>query len=145
MTIPHPFLPPRFQKLAQNRNMILLLDQDLTLHVRWEGARRYEHHPLTPQAACRLIQEVQSRMVKYRRDIQIFSRFIEQNAEQPFENSRALDPVRWPKQETPGADKQEIDVSEVVAEAEIGEALEAERMAERGGESPMPTMENEYE
>jgi hypothetical protein len=86
--LPHPFLPPRFQEVSQSRNLILLLDRDLTLHLRWEGARRHKHWPLTPRAAAGLIRDVLSRMTAYRKDMQDFSRFIERVAEQPFEDPR---------------------------------------------------------
>ncbi len=142
MTIPHPFLPPRFQKLSKNRNMVLLLDRDMTLHVRWEGSRLHEHHPLTPGAARGLIREVSSRMTKYRREVQVFSRFIGQKAEEPFEDNRSPDPLRWKERELPAASRiEENPAQEVVAnitvETRIGEALEAEHLLSKGGESPM--------
>ena len=141
MIIPHPFLPPRFQKLSKNHNMILLLDRDMTVHIRWEGSRLHEHHPLTPRAARGLIREVQSYMTKYRREIKVFSRFIEQKAEEPFEDSRAPDPFRWKNKELPPAPKREERDQEVVAnitvDARTEEALEVERLLSGGGESPM--------
>ena len=143
MIIPHPFLPPRFQNLAKGRNMILLLDRDMTLHIRWEGARMHEHHPLTPGAVRRLMKEVFTRMTKYRRELQVFSKFVDENAEQPFDDPRAPDPLRWKEREMPVAAKEEPEEEdeaiEVTAHIEVGvsEQLEAERMLNRGGESPM--------
>lgn len=143
MIIPHPFLPPRFREMSENRNMILLLDRDMTLHIRWEGSRMHEHHPLTPRSARRLVREVLKRMTTYRADLQVFSRFFEQNAEQPFDDPRAPDPLRFKEREMPPASKiEDPEEHEVVAEVEIEEQLEAERMIELermdiGGESPM--------
>ncbi len=137
MIIPHPFLPPRFQKSAKNRNMILLLDRDMTLHIRWEGARLHEHHPLTPQAARRLIEEVLGYMTKYRRELKVFSRFIGEWGEQPFDDPRAMDPLRLKEREAPSASL------EVREEVRVHETLRAGRLPERmrgmgrGGESPM--------
>lgn len=140
MNIPHPFLPPRYQELSNNRNMILVLDRDMTLHVRWEGSRLHEHHPLTPRATRHLIREVLARMTKYRREIQVFSRFIEQSAELPFDDPRALDPIRIKEREFPPAEpivEEDDEAVEVSAEVEIREQLEGQQLAEQGGESPM--------
>jgi len=147
MILPHPLLPPRFQDLSEDRNMILFLDQDMTLHVRWEGARIHEHHPLTPGAVNRLVKEVLRNMSKYRKDLEIFNRFVRQNAEQPFEDDRPLDPFRFKERELPPAERiaeEENRTIEITAEIEIGisDQLEAERMdlsipADFGGEAPM--------
>ena len=139
MIIPYPFLPPRFQKLASNRNMILLLDQDLTLNVRWEGARMHEHHPLTPRAASRLIRDVLEHMSKYRRELGIFSRFVERYGALPFDDQRCLDPIRTKQRKLPPAFREEgrgeEDTStDVVATISLAKT-------EMGGESPMPMME----
>ena len=124
MIIPHPFLPPRFRELARERNMILLLDQDMTLHIRWEGARMHEHHPLTPGAVRRLIKEVLRYMTQYRRELKVLARFIDGFAEMPFEDDRPLDPIQWPKKKGLTCafleEKEEEDQSiEVGAEVEI--------------------------
>ena len=141
MIIPHPFLPPRYQKLSQERNMILLLDRDMTLHIRWEGSKLHEHLPLTPRAARGLIRECLGRMTKYRRDLQVFSKFIEENAEQPFDDPRALDPIRFKERELPPAqpleEETEDTATELVAEIQLSNP-------EIGGESPMPMMEEFY-
>jgi hypothetical protein len=137
MVVPHPFLPPRYLEKARNRNMIILLDQNMTLHVRWEGSRRHEHLPLTPRATRGLIREVLDRMAKYRRDLKAFSTFVEKNAEQPFDDVRAPDPVRWKKRELPNATKDPEVVAEIEINAEMEEAIQAEHLLEQGGESPM--------
>jgi hypothetical protein len=130
--------------------MILLLDQDMTLHVRWEGSRLHEHRPLTPKAAARLIQEVLKYMSKYRKDMQVFSRFIMQSAEQPFKDKRPFDPVRLKNRDLPPANRADKDYEgneavDVGVEVEILEALEGERIEGLGGESPMPSIESNYE
>ncbi len=120
--------------------MVLLLDQDLTLHVRWEGARLHQHHPLTPRAARRLMQEVVGNMSKYRRELQIFSRFIEQRAEQPFGGLRVLDPAQRENQLPPAFkdEEQESRPAEVAAQVDISRS-------ELGGESPMPEVGEVHE
>lgn len=95
-TIPHPLLPPRFREICEDRNMILLLDQDLTIHVRWEGERMSEHHPLTKGATRRLIREVLRKAKEYRRDLEIFARFVDQKAEEPFDDDR-YELIRLPR------------------------------------------------
>jgi hypothetical protein len=67
------------------------LDWDLTLNVRWEGARLFEYQPLTPAQAARLLREVSERAAQYRKELQTFSDFIQSAAEQPSESVR-LDP-----------------------------------------------------
>jgi len=140
MIIPHPFLPPRFQNLSENRNMILLLDRDMTLHVRWEGSRIHEHHPLTPGAVNRLVKEVLRKMSKYRGELEVFNRFIQRNAEQPFDDPRALDPIRFKVRKLPPAGKieeKEDTAIEVTARIQLPSP-------ELGGESPMGPMEEEF-
>lgn len=63
--------------------MLLLLDQELILHVRWEGDQVHEYDPLTPRAARRLIKESLANMTEYRREVGIFTRFITAWAESP--------------------------------------------------------------
>ncbi len=138
LVVPHPFLPPRLLEKAKNRNMIILLDQSMTLHIRWEGSRMHEHLPLTPRATRRLVLEVLDRMAKYRREIKVFSTFIERWAEEPFDDARYPDPVRWKKKEMPTAARiEEEQAQEVIALIEPEASCEAERSLGRGGESPM--------
>ena len=116
--------------------MILFLDQDLTLHVRWEGARIHEHHPLTPGAVNRLVKEVLRRMSQYRKDLEIFNRFVRQNAERPFEDDRPLDPYHFKERELPPAGKiveEEDRTIEITADIHLP--------AELGGEGPMGSEE----
>jgi len=140
MVVPHPFLPPRFRKLAEGRNMIILLDRDMTLHVRWEGARVHEHHPLTPRATQGLIREILRYMTKYRRELQVFSGFVGSCAEQPFDDPRALDPVRFKDKPLPAAPKEKEKKAEENLPIEITATVSLP-MYEMGGESPMPMME----
>ncbi len=118
--------------------MILFLDQDMTLHVRWEGARIHEHHPLTPGAVNRLVKEVLRNMSKYRKDLEVFNRFIQQNAEQPFEDDRPLDPFHYKGRELPPAEK--------IAEKEEDHTIEVtaniQLPAELGGENPIGSGES---
>ena len=86
--IPHIFLPPRYRKICENRNMVLVVDEELVIHVRWEGALHDEYLPLTPKAACHLIKECTVRMTNYRRDLGVFSRFVKNEGEAFSGNSR---------------------------------------------------------
>jgi len=137
--IPHPFLPPRFRRISENRNMILLIDQELTAHVRWEGARLAEHHPLTVGATRQLIREVMRNMTRYRRELGIYGRFIEEYTEEPFDDER-YESFRLVK-ELPTAvlDKtketaKETDVVELKASLLAGTSA----CSSMGGESPFP-------
>ena len=137
LIIPHPFLPPRFQNQSDQRNMILLLDRDMTLHVRWEGSRLYEHQPLTPRATYRLIQEVLKNMTTYRRGLRVFSKFVEGWGEQPFEDERTLDPIRAQERKAPDAPRIEQEEDKPIELIATLETL-LDATSEAGGESPMP-------
>ena len=142
-TIPHVFLPPRFKEISKDRNMILFMDLDTVMNVRWEGARQDEHHPLTPGACRRLFKECISNMKKYRKDLNAFSRFVDSEAEHPFwdprENSLTKDREEKPAPST----EEEAQGEEIIAvlgpdgklmQGTVSELLEDEM----GGESPMP-------
>ena len=138
--IPHTFLPPRFRKLKEKQNLILLLDQDLTLHVRWEGSRHHEHHPLTPRAAQHLARECLAYMRKYRRELQVFSRFIGEMGVQPFDDPRPLDPARLEEPKEAVAPKKET--RRILRGAEMPVEI---GQSDLGGESPLPPTEGFYE
>lgn len=87
--IPHPFLPPRYRKICENRNMVLILSPNYTLHIRWEGARRGERISPTPGEVRRLLREVKRNISKYNQELKVFSKFVDEWAEEP--NS---DPVK---------------------------------------------------
>jgi hypothetical protein len=93
-TIPHIFLPPRFQKLSHNRNMIVVLDPDQVVSVRWEGAQLEDYQPLTSKAASRLIRECLTKMSDYRRDLTILEGFVVAEAEDPFWDPRDCSPQK---------------------------------------------------
>ena len=59
----------------------------------------HEHSPLTPRAASRLLKEALGNMNAYRRELGVFSRFIERHGQAPFNDARALDPIRTKKRE----------------------------------------------
>jgi hypothetical protein len=138
--IPNSFLPPRFRKLPEQRNLILLVDQDLTIHVRWKGARFHEHHPLTPREAQQLIRESLGYMKKYRRELQIFSRFIGEMGEQPFDDPRPLDPANSQEPQEAAAPKEKR--QKVLSEVEMSVEVDRSKL---GGESPLPQTEEFYE
>lgn len=129
LTIPHPLLPPRFHDLCENRNMILVLDDSMTIRVTWEGSRFEEYYPLNPAAAGRLLAEVQSNMTNYRRDLQIFERFIRQWGEKPFDVPRFLDPPLGTTPDEQGAERE----AEVVADisTESNELTTSESLRQR--------------
>lgn len=137
-TIPHPFLPPRFRKVCKNRNMLLLLDRDMTIHVRWEGERMSEHRPLTKGATRRLVREVLRKMKGYRIELGIYARFIERWAEEPFNDDRYESIQRAP--DPPKAEK-EVPKDPVSTGTEISANIELElsEMPQNvGGSSPLP-------
>ena len=95
--IPHPLLPPRYHRLSEQRNMVVFLGLDFTIHIRWEGARRNEWHSITPKAFARLMREVMKRMTQYRRDLGVFARFVEAVGEHPDSDPRLDSPFYWRK------------------------------------------------
>jgi len=144
--IPHPFLPPRFRKISENRNMILLIDQDVTMYARWEGERLERHQPLSKGAVRQLLREVTQRMKDYRRDLEIYGRFIESQGEEPFGGSRYEFPTI--PRELDGAEQKKVEIKpdkdntpKLTAYLLMGTSA-AEDM---GGESPIPRGEWENE
>ena len=142
--IPHVFLPPRFKKVSRNRNMIMFMDMDTVLHVKWEGSRQDEHHPLTPGACRRLFKECIRNMKKYRKDLDAFSRFVDDEAEVPFWNPRR-DSLNKDQEEkpAPSVEEEEQEEEEIITamrpngklvQGKISDFLEEEM----GGESPIP-------
>ncbi len=132
--IPHPLLPPRFREISEDRNMILLVDLDMTVHVRWEGERMVEHHPLSTGAVRRLMREVRRNISDYRRDLEIYARFIDSECEAPFDDER-YEAYRLPEP-APVAEQEgtKVPVTEITAEL----FLELEKARAGGGESPFP-------
>ncbi len=136
--IPHPLLPPRFREICGGCNMILLLDRDLTIHVRWEGERLAEHHPLTKGATRRLIREVLRKAREYRRELEVFGRFIDQQGEEPFDDDR-YEIIRLPK-DPPKAEREasndtEDSVIEIPAVIPLGSSRQSLCV---GGSTPLP-------
>lgn len=121
--------------------MVLFMDLDCVLHVRWEGARQDEHRPLTPGAVRRLLKEVGQNMKKYRRDLDVFARFSDKTAEAPFWDPR--EDSLHKDREDKVAEVESEEPEEIVAvlgpdgepiQGKVSDFLEAEM----GGESPMP-------
>jgi len=86
--IPHTFLPPRYREMAERHNMILVFDRDMTLHVRWEGVRLLEWNSISSGEARRIVSSVLRHLAHYEREVRVFSRFLDANAELPFEDPR---------------------------------------------------------
>lgn len=84
--IPHPFLPPRYRKECAGRNMIAILDLDQTIHLRWENARLSPWMSPTPGEFRRIISYSLEKLQKYKRDLQTFGNFVDQVAEEPFQD-----------------------------------------------------------
>ncbi len=142
-TIPHVFLPPRFKDISKDRNMILFMDLDTVMHVRWEGARADEHHPLTPGACRRLFKECISNMKKYRKDLDAFSRFVDIEAEVPFWNPRENSLTKdRPETPAPSVDEEEQEEEIIAVVGPNGDLIQGTvseiLKEEMGGESPMP-------
>jgi hypothetical protein len=138
--LPHVFLPPRFKEISEDRNMILFLDIDQVMHVRWEGALQDSHHPLTPGACRRLFRECVRNMRKYRKDLDAFSRFVDKTAEEPFWDPR-VSSLSKPRPEKPAEAIKDPEPEEIIAVVDnTGKLVEGtfSDLSESGGESPMP-------
>lgn len=134
VTIPNIFLPPRFRKISEGRNMILFMDRDVTLHVRWEGVNMPAHQPLTKRATNRLIQDVLRAMAKYRTDLYIYARFMERWADDPMPSDR-YDETLYERIPPPAKEEPEtVSGEEIVAQLTSEDLLRFTG----GGESPMP-------
>lgn len=132
--IPHIFLPPRFQKISQGRDMILVLDLDLVVHVHWENTLLEQHRPLTLAEARRLFRECTRNMQKYRGDLSTFARFVDRHAEEPFWDPRKDSAEDEPKKEP---------TASIVEEGETGDNMQTQRDCSdppqgQGGEIPIP-------
>jgi hypothetical protein len=147
--LPNIFLPPRYQKISKGKDLLLRLDHDFTLHVRWSGLVLTQHHALTIQEAKRLIREVRINRERFSRDLLVFETFIVKNSEKPTEKNRY--PLLTPERKVEGA-------KELEDEKFIAEQIEAEVNLERkvsaeiripstseettlGGESPCPKID----
>lgn len=119
LVIPHPLLPPRFRILSEERNMILILDENMVTRITWEGSRMEEYQPLNPAAAGQLLKEVCDRIIKYRRDLQGFEAFIREWGEKPFDEPQPLDPPPYAVREKPAAKCEKEVEEEVTVLAEI--------------------------
>lgn len=124
-TIPNVFLPPRFRKLAEGRDLILLFDEDFTLHVRWVGERRSQHMPLTRGQALRLMSEALRYMVRYEENLQEFKLFVDEFAEEPLDKERYQNGGSQEEEEAPRT-------------AQVGSEEEGLAVNSAGGESPCP-------
>lgn len=136
--LPHVFLPPRFKEISKDRNMILFLDVDQVMHVKWEGALQDSHHPLTPGACRRLFKECVRNMRKYRKDLDAFSRFVDKTAEEPFWDPRTFSGSKPRPEKTAEAieDPEEI-IAAIDNKGQLVEGTVSD-FIESGGESPMP-------
>lgn len=126
-TIPAVFLPPRFRRIATGRDMILCLNEDMEILVKWSGTQPEPHQPLTPKGFGRLIREVRRNISKYRRDLDVFSRFVSAKAEEPFWDPRR-DSLHADREEQPAELSQESQ-EEVVAVL-IGDELVRGKVSE---------------
>jgi hypothetical protein len=150
--VPHPFLPPRYREMANNRNMILVLDECMTVRIRWEGSRFEEYSPLNPAAAGHLLKEVRANMTKYRTEVRVFEDFIRKYAEKPLDLDRPLDPWYRDRDRTLEAKRVQssegTDEVEVEVVADLGPPIKSFSFQgvseEQGGESPMGDPDLEF-
>lgn len=94
--IPHTFLPPRYVKEGERRNLIVMLDRDLTVHLRWENSRLGNWANITPGEFRRLMRECLNKESKYRADLKVFADFVGERAEAPFEDPIYDEPLALP-------------------------------------------------
>ncbi len=146
--IPEVFLPPRFRGLSEGRDLLLMLDDDLTIHIRWQKEGFHVHHPLTPGAARRLVRESLRNMEKYKKELKIFGEFVDEVGEEPFEDERYHDGYCYERKTVPPAkrDRSE-DEGERTATIRNFPSLRAlarmireQDSTESGGESPCPNV-----
>lgn len=138
--VPNAFLPPRFRRDSEGQDLSLLVDQDLTIYVYWKGERLERYTPLTKGETRRLLREVKRSMAAYRRDLDIYGRFIETWGEEPFEDPRsgpsfsiAGPPVA--RMEEPEEDNNEDLAGDIVASVTPRTSID-----KLGGESPLPDL-----
>ncbi len=86
--VPPLFLPPRFRALSKGRDLLLMMDDDFTIHIRWHNEDFHTHHPLTPGAARRLVGEIMKYIQQYKEHIKVFGKFVDEYAEQPWDEER---------------------------------------------------------
>lgn len=132
--IPHPFLPPRYQKRCENRNMILLIDLDFIAHIKWEGARIEDWCSPTPGELRTLLRQVQVKVKKYQKQMVVFSKFVDGAVDEPFGNP--IDDDLSSKRKPKNAELIEDDKINLIVDINLGgidrmkdEALES--LAER--------------
>lgn len=97
LRLPYIFLPPRFEKISNNRDLILLFKDDFTLHVRWSGALEITHHQISRSAAFSLILYVKETMSRYRTELAVVERFLDAYAENDLQEYRGREPTEWDK------------------------------------------------
>lgn len=132
--IPHLFLPPRYLKDSNRRNLVAILDRDLTIHLRWENARMSPWANITKGEFKRLVSDALRRMMQYQPELKIFGDFVNEVAEAPFEDPMYDEPI--PSVDVvEKASREEEDIPVVVARIKRTPTYAV------GGESPLPDME----
>lgn len=126
--IPHPLLPPRYRKVCESRNMIVTLDVENTIQLRWENARLMTWMSPTPGEFRTIVSYAMKKIQQYRRDLETFGDFVDRVAENPF-----LDPI-FDDGEVPKAG-----VAEKRETASNGLVPTVRFPFTEGGESPFPT------
>jgi hypothetical protein len=125
MLIPATLLPPRYQKLGQGHDMLIIMDDLQRLRIRWSGQRLEEYHPLTPRQVEKLIATVIERIARYQVDLQTFSQFVADVGERPPEDECPLD-VPWKSLKLEEVEKGAPEKTILQLLAEKAKAAEAE-------------------
>jgi hypothetical protein len=120
--IPQIFLPPRFRDLSEGRDLLLMLDDDLTIHIRWNNEGFHTHHPLTPGAARRLVGEIMKHITEYKKSLRVFGTFINGVAEEPWDEERYHDGFR--KEEETAQRAKEVGAKEEEEQKTAGQEAE---------------------
>jgi len=129
--IPYPFLPPRFRKISQERNLLLCMDTDFGTIGKWEGSHYQEWLPFTPRGAYRLMMEVLKNMRRYAEDCFSFAAFVEENGCIIDSNPGAEDE----SSRRPDRDPEEIKTEKRIIKASVKIERDQEVL---GGEPPVP-------
>lgn len=91
--VPHALLPPRYRKLSPGNNLIICLDRNFLIQMRWQNVRSGRRAILSAGEVRRLTSYVVRALRKYRTDLTSFSRFLDRVAEKPPTESDEYHPL----------------------------------------------------
>lgn len=120
--IPNSFLPPRFKKLADGKDMLLVLERNYSLNLRIDGEKIQATIVLTPGKARQLLKEITNYCSEYGKQARSLSSFVKNYGE--YSDDYVEEKKEIPK-ECPKIEKEETVSSN----------------SDYGGENPFPISE----